>query len=107
MPNKYRLPRAKCKLCASNVIWVEKIDGSKVAINESPVLGLEGQFRRVKPDLVDGAINVVETVPENQRWLYETLYQPHNETCFAMIRCRKIKIYGFRECEDYLGNIPF
>lgn len=96
-----RLPRARCDLCGGSVVWVEqRATGKRAPIDPEPVDDhTKGNLARVNPALVGGKTNVVEVIPEPERWMVARLYVSHHATCEAWQRCRADGL-TMKECKD-------
>jgi hypothetical protein len=80
------------------VVWVTRLSDSKrIAIDPNPDYD-QGTLGRVNPARVNGKQDVVEMVPEEERWMRERLYTLHYATCREQQRCKRLGVYGFSEC---------
>lgn len=102
--NKAALQRVPCKLCGEEVVWVTRLsDGRRVALDPQSNYS-DGTYGRVNPAKAEGRTDVVEMVPEEERWMREKLYTLHYQTCARQQMCKRLGIHGFEMCLKHLNE---
>lgn len=101
MVSEQRIPRVPCSLCGEQIIWVEsRSTKKKMPLNPDPVPFPQGNLARVHHSLVDGRRDVVDVVPESERWMKSHLYLAHHATCHVWLSCVRDGIRNFKECQE-------
>jgi hypothetical protein len=92
------LPRDPCALCGQKIVWVTRLSDNKRITIDPDADYTHGTLARVNPDIVQGRQDVVEIVPEEERWMRARLYTSHYTTCPEQQRCIRMGIREFAEC---------